>query len=621
MDPNTPQYWATIFWEHFKPQVASGRPVYFTFDSSLISRLFRENIPQQSNIENTKIEEYFNVACSKLLSLDKSKATVKAFTYEPIENGFSCAIVLVAQQILVVEEMAKADNFTHDAYYPRYREKIKFIKQGVRNHQNPFDVEDFVDIWQSLRRDIQSIPGFSDYSITFKEGKGSKNLTRNFPISQALFAPKDLVKLRNLTPTGKAQCESFRSSSSLQRFFDQHKWEITKRSRDKIYIDGMRRQLYIQFRNFLDIPEESLPKISGDKTESIKTDKQGVFIIDKESKGIREEFYLRFQINFETAYYDHQVQTYLDSFTQQGDIFLFTKTEDFMGYSNSESFREITGGDSFVLFYKNENEVELKPKLNILFNNNWDNIFFKIDLTYHPKHSFFICSGLPNDVETLFVKSGRLTDEPISSKKRLECLGGIVLDKTQNLYLKNYPPEKFKAGSYSLSHDDVVTINNIPVKINELMIHLLQVDDYDSFFIQYKDFQVVLKIKSRNQDAINPIGFKLISNDKTINPLASENSSDIPSLRGWVLPHEDSSIDAANKIEFEMFEVAWLMRGSDRTWIPTTEKAIQLVIDNLQNDKIPNSIEKILENRLLVNKSLPVSLITRHKDLELAHTN
>ena len=68
-----------------------------------------------------------------------------------------------------------------------------------------------------------------------------------------------------------------------------------------------------------------------------------------------------------------------------------------------------------------------------------------------------------------------------------------------------------------------------------------------------------------------------------------------------------------------MFEVAWLMRGSDRTWIPTTEGAIQLVIDNLPTDRVSSSIGKILENRLLVNKSLPVSLITRHKDLELAH--
>jgi hypothetical protein len=160
------------------------------------------------------------------------------------------------------------------------------------------------------------------------------------------------------------------------------------------------------------------------------------------------------------------------------------------------------------------------------------------------------------------------------------------------------------------------------MKVCDLRSRLLKVDTYDSFYITYKNFKLDLIIKSISEttDLLNPIGFELI-NDEILSPIASANDLEISSLRGWVLPYDEASFAPDKEFTLEMFEVALLMRGSDRTWIPTTEGVIQLVIDNLQNDKIPNSIGKILENRLLVNKTLPVSLITRHKDLELAHTN
>ncbi|MDA8561014.1 hypothetical protein N9L33_04335 [Nitrospinae bacterium] len=618
MDPNTPEDWATILWKYFYDEVASGDPVYLTIDSRLICKLFHESFPHQPNIKNIKIEDYFNVACSKLLSVDNNRATVKAFTYELIDNGFSCAIVLAAQQILVVEEMAKTSNFTHDAYFPRYRERIKFTKKNINNHQNPFNVKEFEKIWMALKKDLLSIPGCSEYSITFKEGRGSKNLTRNYPISQALFAQKDLFKLRSLVPTEKFHCDTFRSSSSLQKFFDHHKWEITKRSRDKIYISGMRRQLYVQFRNYLDIPEESFPKTNTDIEEPINTSKQGVFVIEKKSKGIRESFYLRFQINFKTVYYDNEAKNYLDKFTDQGDIFLLTKTEDFRGYSNSEAFREIIEGDTLILFYKNENEGQSKLRLNKLFHENWEGDFERVFLTNFSDYSFFICKGLPKEVGSLFVKFGKLTDEPNSPKKRLECLGGIQLDKTQNLYLKGYPPIDFKVDSYSLMQDEIVVINDINIKVKNLMSRLLQVEDYDSFLIQYKDFQVVLKIKSLNQDAFNPIGFEFINNE-VLSPISRVHNPEVPALRGWVFPSEETSIDREEQdFKLEIFEVAWLIQGFDEKWVSTTAEAVQLVIEYLPQ-KIPNSMNDIIKKRLLMRRALPISLITRHKNIELAH--
>ena len=117
-----------------------------------------------------------------MLCLDKVKATLTPLALEKQKNKFSCAIVLAAQQILVVEEMTteKTKKFTHDAYFPRYREKINFIRREGLKHNNPIETHDFYKLWSTLRDEILSISGADTSSVTFKPGNGTKNRTRNF---------------------------------------------------------------------------------------------------------------------------------------------------------------------------------------------------------------------------------------------------------------------------------------------------------------------------------------------------------------------------------------------------------------------------------------------------------
>jgi len=406
----------------------------------------------------------------------------------------------------------------------------------------------------------------------------------------------------------------------LQSFFDQNKLLLTRRAQDKIKNDGLRDALYDQFLYYLVFSGTTLRLHK--KIAPLAKDESGFFIVSLKPTGFKKTYRLRYKIDFKRTFFDEQMWGYLESFTKRDGIFILNETKG-LGYSNKELSGEIRGGGGFILFYRDANEIKVKSKLENLFGSDWDKAFFREIVMEGPPpgYSFYICKSLPSEIGTLLYKSGTLNDEFIPIKERLKCLGGVILNQTQNLYLKNYPPEEFQAESHVLSPDDIVTVNHIPMKVSDLKDRLLKVDDYDSFYIAYNNFKLDLKIRAPIgiQYCINAIGFNLINNE-IINPLARENTLNIPSLRGWVLPFGDSSVGADKKIELEIFEVACLMRKCGRTWIPTTDGAIQMVIDSLPLDRVPASTGKVLRDHLWANKALPVSLIARHRDLELAHT-
>jgi hypothetical protein len=620
MDPKTPQFWAKILWKHFEPQVASGDPVYFAIDASLISKLLKENFPLQSNHDTCKAEEYLNIACSKLLRLGKSKVTVDPIAYRKLENGFSCSIVLAAQQILVAEEMAEAENFSQDAYFPRYQKKINFKDPGEEKKSNPFKLEDFVEIWESLKKDILSIPAANRYSITFKEGSGPKNYSRNYPISQALFSQNDLQKLRKLANVELGTSNLFVSKESAQRFFDRHKWELTKRARDKIRIEKLRQGLYSQIQNYLSISGRNLPdEGSCQSGKNPKSFDRGFFVASSKATGFRKTNCLRYKIGFEKNYYGEQMLGYLDDFTSDGGIFILTRTDGILGYSNKETYGEIKEGDSFILFGKSEMKSELILELEKIFGRIWVEIFKKFDVEGLPAYSFYICRGLPEEFGVLPYKSGRLISGFTLLRKRLTCWGGIILDKTQNLYLKYYPPENFVAGSYVLSHDDIINVNGMQMSLNKFRERLLEDFDYDSFSVEYEGFRVNLKTASarETQEDIKFIGFDLVDG-KYFSPLADENNFDATLLRGWVCPFDEKGMDKEKRLELELFEAAWLMREIDRSWIPVNEEAIKMVIESLPED-IPGAVRKVLSDRLFTVRALPGTMVIRHEILEITN--
>lgn len=80
--------------------------------------------------------EAFNLACLRLLTRRTTKASVNEIGFQRIYGrGYSRAICLASQQVLIVETMLGHAEYSDRAYFPRYRECLKIT--GGNRHENP----------------------------------------------------------------------------------------------------------------------------------------------------------------------------------------------------------------------------------------------------------------------------------------------------------------------------------------------------------------------------------------------------------------------------------------------------------------------------------------------------
>ena len=209
----------------------------------------------------------------------------------------------------------------------------------------------------------------------------------------------------------------------------------------------MRHALYSQFRSYLEIPEEKLAIKKSFKGNTPSSEfKGGNFVISLKTSGFRKIYCLRYKIDFEKTFFGEQIQGYFNNYTNQGEVFVFSKVTGALGYSSLERSGEVNAGDSFILFYENEKKSIATNILIKFLGVNWEKSFSGIDVEGSSGYSFFYCKKFPHGIEALAFKSGRLVTDFTPAKERIVCSGGVMLDKTQGIYLKSYPPKEFKTG-------------------------------------------------------------------------------------------------------------------------------------------------------------------------------
>jgi hypothetical protein len=178
---------AGCLWKPFPEDISGGGPVYFTFSAELVRTLITEGGYGTSDPVSDVC-----AAARQLYSIAGNEAVLHEDALDVGPSGRSLAIVLVCQQVLAVESMVRDPNgFSENAYFPRLRRLMSPLLDEVST--NPFHFSEFEAIWRALARDIRSIPGYSDASITFRFGvESGVNKARAFPLSQALLTLEDL---------------------------------------------------------------------------------------------------------------------------------------------------------------------------------------------------------------------------------------------------------------------------------------------------------------------------------------------------------------------------------------------------------------------------------------------
>jgi hypothetical protein len=139
---------ADALWGLFRAEIGTGEPVFFCFSQeTLKERLAASGIDGPSPLSTVC------AAANACFDVEGHRVALKHGSLSPGAHGVSQAIVLVCQQILAVEEMARdSSQYSENAYFPRLR---KLMGAGLMELSvNPFEFEEFEAIWRTFAREV-----------------------------------------------------------------------------------------------------------------------------------------------------------------------------------------------------------------------------------------------------------------------------------------------------------------------------------------------------------------------------------------------------------------------------------------------------------------------------------
>ena len=421
------------------PLVQSGSPFYLSVDKRLLNHLL--GVTSDDKQLFSQNVDSFHLACKKLFSKNGSQLDLRQRVFEKISGkNYSCAICLAAQQVLVVEEMLRDEDYSEHSYFPRYREILE-VTTGNQN-STPLTTDSFTKIWETLANEIRFFSG-SDF-ITFSPGTTRRELNRNLPLSQALLTTQDLIKLKRRFDN-KFSSED---TDLIMRFILRNRNILGQRGRRVISKSSFykKQSLSNQFQTFLNLDydyallEQNLLFSKGRGKVVAFLDQKSSFLNDKLS------FYLWF--GEDNYVRDDSLNKGVVERTSFGDVILIADKDIYV-----ELVSDLVSQNSNTI-------VVLTTAKNFP---NWQN---KLHEHYGSKHDNYelISSNLPKEFCSVILYG--LTDTDVESlfgsiyaKKKYMLKGGIAVDARSKIYLKTYPPIGLLSDNKSVSSDSKIKVN------------------------------------------------------------------------------------------------------------------------------------------------------------------
>ncbi len=156
-----PRDLSLALWKAFGDDIASGDPVFFCFS--------RELLGEELGYLGLTSETLTNAVCEAARAcfyVDGTHVWLQGGALSADASGFSLSIVLVCQQVLAVEEMVReGGSYSENAYFPRLRALMS--PELAAHSANPFRFHEFERIWQTFAKEVRTISGSSDDTITF----------------------------------------------------------------------------------------------------------------------------------------------------------------------------------------------------------------------------------------------------------------------------------------------------------------------------------------------------------------------------------------------------------------------------------------------------------------------
>ncbi len=458
-------------WSDYIDLIKRGAPIYFTFTKDLL-----EHILNKHEVEFVDSCELINKLAARYFIVEGEMAFLSDDVFVPGDNGFSSVILLVCQQVLVVEEMVRCENFSENAYFPRLR---AFMSEDLGEiSQNPFYYEDFENIWKVLAKEVYSI-GNNKNCITFDfQNKKGASKAKRFPLGQALFTREDIVRL--IDSIGRVRVQKARPEKLIP-LISANKKCLKKRGKYLITLPWVQYKLVEQL------------KVFANSNENLEYLRKEVEKSQINSSGLYSKIYLDNQDWLSTEYVinvfdpnNDLVQDFaLVKHTLKneiGDIGYRVLTPTLLGDSwriTDDKYFPIVGDKVFVLFRKDKKDTakliinrcfELDEEIEPQEFSRVDKIgYFKVKISKTTKINAFVSKGL-------FVEGPDRTED----EEEILFTGGIAVNKSQNRFSSNFLPDSIIINGNEHMLKGKITIN--------------------SFVSTFESFREEVKSISENQD-------------------------------------------------------------------------------------------------------------------------
>ncbi|MFC1749147.1 hypothetical protein ACFL2V_10120 [Pseudomonadota bacterium] len=583
----SPEKWATALWRYFLPQIQTGRPFYFSIDSTLLQELVLSDEPNRSDDPIQHLAR----SCQELIFIRGRRVHL---CYERLRVapalGESNVICLVALQVAAVELMTQDESYSGRAYFPRLRELLDIGDKGIPS-SDPFYHRQFDEIWARFKIEILGHPGASARSITFHKGKG-RNLHRELPLSQALLTAEELARLYSRfdsqLPKFSSPMDAFLFIRSKKGVFNQRTQNIIKAA---INNEDLAFRLGSQILEFLENP------LVISETYLSRTAKvEGRFIAFRSMEFFGEE-------SINVYYVDENGNRQNDltfikigeSCKEEGKCILFIEDDSVFNQCSDNSM--LCGGESILILCHASKELVIRETIKLC--SDGSDLLDNIDCSLP---SGFIALYGNYDGHASFdlsFKSGRLFFcDSKNDARSIKLIGGILIDGRKNEYLSPFSPKSFLVDGKELNIGASVEVNGERRTVYDFRKELenLSALSRAHYSVSFGRFYVEFEMRESLSENMPKqlLGFPI--NIDIIQPTLTTIDPGADSLVGMAITAKRNIARLSRRKSKEVYAaLSLLFINNGNSGVHVSDDEIKIISDFLGKNKFPD---------FLVNKAI-----------------
>ncbi len=571
-------------WKHFIPSIQAGSQVYFCVTRELVRALYFDLLPGDT------VSLFFK-QISQLISVSGDRCEVKPEVYSIGPNGFSLAILLVAQQVLVVEDMVNDGAVSEDAYFPRLRGRI--ANSISADYLNPFSSEDFVKIWQTFRTELKS-SGARDPSITFYAGIG-RNKHRSYPLSQALLSTYDLLRLSQKIPPDVPITKL--SEESIYQLIRKARFSIRSRARRLVSVPWLKSRIVEQVRSYFSNPINLNPPVLQDTTSD--RIELRAFVTDDIFNPMFDV--LGFTSTGEQSTSNQQIENLLRNRLERAFSISLCISKDNGGYwTDCPTNTQVYGGDSLIIIFEEQN----RSKVLGLLDQYWPGESGKAERINITVNLSAIMFTPPTNPRLAFaIREGTVIESV--QRANIEWAGGLCADRRSNTYVIGYPPTGLLVEGRAVDTNSEIKIGDTPMKLRTFLQSLTEIVEPHAIEFEFQGKKHSISMLSeRISETFHQYGFPLA--EGTFSPHSEELYSENVFLCGLTYKSQQKVVRP-----FSRFEVAQILAMDFTTWTPISSEKLPEILAAIGASTTPKAVRRLGANLIVANMSCPDLILKR----------